>query len=61
MEGTQKELEKHGFLDLLFSSKLTAINTDGNDNLIGKENELIQKLRQNLGHVIGMHCVAHKQ
>jgi hypothetical protein len=46
---------------LLFSNKLAVIGTDGNDNLTGKENGLIQKLRRNLGHETGIHCVAHMQ
>jgi hypothetical protein len=35
METTVKELEKHGHLDLLFSSNLLGIGPDGAENLIG--------------------------
>jgi hypothetical protein len=28
--------------------------------MIGRKNGLIQKLRQSLGHVFGIHCIAHR-
>jgi hypothetical protein len=62
METTVKELEEHGFLDLLFSSKLLGISPDGAANLIGRENGQIPptpKNTQTLSHVIGIHSVAY--
>jgi hypothetical protein len=60
MEAIEKELEEHGLLDLLLSSKQIGIGAYGAANMIERENRLIQKIRQNLSHVvIGIHCAAH--
>ncbi|XP_073532536.1 zinc finger protein 862-like [Phyllobates terribilis] len=39
---------------------LIAIGTDGAASMIETENGLVQKIRQNISHLIGIHCVAHR-
>jgi hypothetical protein len=43
MEAIVNEVEKHGHLDLLSSSKLLGISPDGAANLIKRENGQIKK------------------
>jgi hypothetical protein len=59
LDAVEKELEKHGFLNWLLSSHLIGISTDGAASISGAENGLIQKIRQNISHLTGVHCVAH--
>jgi hypothetical protein len=47
-------------LDWLSSSNLIGIGTDGAASLLGTEHGLIKKVRSNLNHVIGVHCVANR-
>ncbi|XP_040177111.1 zinc finger protein 862-like [Rana temporaria] len=60
LEAITKELKTHGLSDWLFSNKLIGIGTDGAASMIGAEDGLVQKVRRNLSHVIGIHCVAHR-
>jgi hypothetical protein len=59
-QAVQQELEKLG-LNWLPSSQLIGIGTDGAASLIVVENRFVQKVHQNLSHVINMHCIAHIQ
>jgi hypothetical protein len=56
----EKELEKHVLLNWLSSSNLIGIGTDGAASRLGTEHGLIKKVRSNLSHLIGVHCVAHR-
>jgi hypothetical protein len=60
LKAVEKELEKHGILDWLSSSNLIGIGNDGAASLLGTEHGLIKKVRSNLSHLIGVHCVAHR-
>ncbi|XP_073524940.1 zinc finger protein 862-like [Phyllobates terribilis] len=60
LEALTEELRTLGLVGWLSSSHLIAIGTDGAASMIGTENGLVQKIRQNISHLIGIHCVAHR-
>lgn len=57
----EKELDKLGLLQSIFTNKkLIGIGTDGAANMICAENGLVPKVQQQVAHVIGVHCIAHR-
>jgi hypothetical protein len=60
LKTVKKELEKHGLLYWLPSCNLIGIDTDNAASLLRTEHGLLKKVRSNLSHVIGVHCVAHR-
>lgn len=52
-------MEKYGLLEWPSSSQLISISTNDEASMIGAQKGLMEEIRQNLSHVIGVHHVAH--
>ncbi|XP_053544659.1 zinc finger protein 862 isoform X2 [Bombina bombina] len=58
LDAITKELQLRGLSEWLTSSQLIGIATDGAESMLEDENGLVQKLKQNLHHIIHVCCVS---
>lgn len=62
LQALKKQLEILNLSDILSGNRLVGIGTDGASSMVGAQNGLVKKMSQldGLGHLMGVHCVAHR-